>query len=576
MELEEKLLSSKNPSEHLLEEGGSFYQLIEKLHQNSVLSEEVIMPLIEIGQVCGFNFYKITQPLLKSLVLSLEKSIEEYPSQIPQILEAIHPYLNCIPFYSLFEKIVLNMQSLPDYFLLELIELPSKQFLEIFPNMQSKSIIFHKCKPIFHRLLFQTINDFASDYSILDQFLVSIKLVIPRKPAIEDFSQEFNYYFNLVNSKSRASSLKDLHNEICDTAKNTLLNLCCESDDLYQEICCILRDLWEKTSNPLYAALRLEISYENLPWRSDPILQLSRWIISFLDNFSIISKESPPPVDSKDAIFVLNDPHFQYLLYCVFLKAIVVRVSKVDYVPFNKRDESRNIIQFFFPQATSTQIEIFEDFANFIEAYYVSIAIYEDSTSDESETIRSYLSEIILKDDKLCNLVLFCGQQMIQRRKDQSLLDLIVDVIQKQNENGDEEENKTKNGFLDSPNLIIAHVMMTHLSYSGLAEIGSGMNDSVEKRMNILFSWSKINRSIRVYFISLLVKRSKDVLGQAIAYKNDQSRQKEEEEKPPFYMKEYDIIKEWLNRVFDEIDNLDLIENAMLESANSNLETVLI
>lgn len=566
MELQEKLLSSNNPSEILLEEGGSFYELIQNLHQSASLPDELMMPLIKIGQTCGFNFTKITQPLRDNLISTLGELIVNSPGKIPQILDELHPFLNCTPFHPLFEKIVLNIKTLPDYFLLDLLELPSEKFLSIFPTQQSKSIIFHKCKPIFHRLLFKALNEFAGDPSILDQFLVSIKMVIPKKPVNDDFSQEFNYYLNFQNlEKNNIPNLKNLHNQICKTSKDSLLDLCCKSDDLYQEICCILRDLWEKTGNPLYAALRIEICYdENITWRSDPIQQLSRWIFSFLSDDSIIDSVSPPYIDSKDAFFALNDLHFQFLLYCLFLKHLVLRVSEKNYITFNERSKSRNIVRILYPQVSDTQLE---DFANYIEAYYVTIAIYDDPNSDESEAIRSYLSDIINNNDQFCDLMLFCGQQMIQRRKDQSFLDMVVQLIQKQKET--ESENKN-DWFMNTPNMIIAHMMLSHLSYSGLVEIESG--DSIDKRMNILYDWSKICHSIRTYFISLLAKRSYDVHDMANAFK-DPSHQKDTEELP-LYLKEFDVIKKWTNKIWDDYgkDGLDSIENAMLETTDNNLK----
>lgn len=568
MDLQKELLSSNNPTEVLFEQGGSFYELIEKLHQSESLPDQIMIPIIEIGQICGFNFLKITQPLLKTLVSTLEQYIDQSPEKIHEILDVLLPYLNCPPFYSLFEKIVLNMPSLPDDFLLSLTELSSEQLLAIFPTQQSKAIIFLKCKPIFHRLLFKTINDFVDDPLNIDQFLNSIRIVVPKKPVIEDFSQEFNFYINLQNARSRTSSLKDLHNDICENAKNSLLNLCCESFDLYQEICCILRDLWEKTGNSLFAALRIEISYENLPWRQDPIFQFSRWIFNFLSNYSIINTNPSPPIDTKDALFAMNDPLFQFLLHCVFLKSLVTRISKNNYIPFNKRDDSRNLVQILYPQVSPTQIE---DFANYIEAYYVAIAIYDDTSSDESNSLKLYISDLIEKEDKFCNMILFCGQQMILRRKDQSFLDIVFDLIQKRSGSEIETDN---NYFMNSPNLIVAHMMMSHLSYYGLVEKGTTKGDSIDKRMNILFKWSKINHSIRKYFISLLVKRSNEVLKMAISVKNDRSRQVDNDE-PPFYMNEYEIVNKWMNKVLDEFEDLELIDNAMLETTNNNLETVL-
>ena len=168
-------------------------------------------------------------------------------------------------------------------------------------------------------------------------------------------------------------------------------------------------------------------------------------------------------------------------------------------------------------------------------------------------------------------MILFCGQQMILRRKDQSFLDIVFDLIQKRSGSEIETDN---NYFMNSPNLIVAHMMMSHLSYYGLVEKGTTKGDSIDKRMNILFKWSKIDHSIRKYFISLLVKRSNEVLKMAISVKNDRSRQVDNDE-PPFYMNEYEIVNKWMNKVLDEFEDLELIDNAMLETTNNNLETVL-
>ncbi|KAK8834878.1 hypothetical protein M9Y10_025280 [Tritrichomonas musculus] len=555
MDLPEKLLSSKDPSKILLEQGGSFYNLIEKLHQFTSLPDELMTPIIEVGHICEFNFYRITQPLLKSLVQKLEECIDDYPDMIPEILESLHPYLNCSNFYSLFEKIVVKMPSLPDYFLLSLVELPSDQLLEIFPSHQSRAVIFLKCRPIFHRLVFTIINEFVDDPINLDRLLNSIKLIIPKKPAIDDFSHEFDFHINIHGMKGRSNTLRNLHNELCENAKDQLLDLCCEKADLYQEICCILRDLWEKTGNPLYAALRVEIGSQNLTWRQDPILSLSKWIFAFLSSHSLSNSDFPPSIDSKDASFVTNDPLFQYLIYCLFLRLLVIRVSKNTYIQFNKREESGIILPILYPHLSPVQIE---DFANYIEAYYVASDLFEDPSCEESNSLRSLLAEMVEKDNCFSNLLLFCGQQLIQRRQDQTIIDMIANI---------------PNIDTLKPDIIIAHVMIMHLTDAGIAEVTSSdipsdINICVDKRLKIIFNWSKFNHSIRLYFIALLEKRSRELLKIVISSKNESSGG-QKDEKEPFYMNEFNAIEKWINLIYEQFDDLDEIENSILDEAKS-------
>ena len=115
--------------------------------------------------------------------------------------------------------------------------------------------------------------------------------------------------------------------------------------------------------------------------------------------------------------------------------------------------------------------------------------------------------------------------------------------------------------------------MIMHLTDAGIAEVTSSdipsdINICVDKRLKIIFNWSKFNHSIRLYFIALLEKRSRELLKIVISSKNESSGG-QKDEKEPFYMNEFNAIEKWINLIYEQFDDLDEIENSILDEAKS-------
>ncbi|OHT07805.1 hypothetical protein TRFO_23837 [Tritrichomonas foetus] len=543
-ELQERLLSSKDPSSAIFDETEAFYDIIEKLHDTISLPSDVMLPLTALAQNCGYTFSRITQSILDILVQHLSKCMDEHKEIIPQILESIAKYIHRTNFHSLFEKIVVEMPSLPDYFLLELLELPLNLILTIFQQEESRTVIFTQCRPIFHRIVLRTINDFITDPLKLDFFLNSIRTRIQRKQCIEDeiVPREFEFFINLQGER-----LSDKHSEICKDAKNKLLEFCCRQQVLYQDVCCILRDIWEKTDNALLPALRLELAATILDWRTDPAHDLALAIFDFFDDQSFSNSKVYPTINSTEAKFISSDPCFIFLLYCIFLKNLITRITKETYIPFDERGECKLLLRLIDP---TSKVSNLEDFANYLESFYITLDLY-DPEDELVQTLKSNLAKTIHKSQKLSNLLIFCGQQLIERRQDQTLMEIGLSYAIK---NSNNQNNGTNDGMNDSsgsnvePDLILAHVMLTHLNDTGFIEnlvpsndiYNDGLNVCIDKRLEILFIWSLNNNNILLYFLALLLRRTQ------IIEKNADRR----EESP---VKELQTVRYWLENIREEI-----------------------
>lgn len=543
MDFQQEILSSKNPGETLHEKGGSLYEIIQKLHSeflDNILPSSVIMPLIRVAEIDGTHNSKINKGILDKVVEALLSHMEKNPDQVPKILSSIYLYIHQNKFYKIFEKIVCLIPELPDYFLLELCVQPISTITQIFVSPESRTNLFLKCRPLFHKFILNTIDPFVNDPLSLDKLLNSIKITIPKNSSFDSFSDVFKFYINL--QELRQQTLSQYHSSLCSETANLLLSSCGNAV-LSQQLFVVLRDMWEKTGNPLYAALRLELG--NLNSRNDPIRQFSRDIFDFLKRQTSENSSLQPIFDLKDKLFVLQDPIFVFLLYCVFLRSLFSRVDKGVYCPFDERKDCKLLLQFIAP---TCDFSILENFANSLEAFYVLMAINDKDNKDKNEILAS-LTEIANESPDLCRLLLFCGQHVLHKIQDSRLIDIPLDI---EIAHGDE--------LFIQPDIVVAQFLIQNVSNYGcsgvlLDENGDSAN-VCDKRLRLIYKWSKINHNIRLYFIALLLKRASYI---------SKIDSRSELNNP-----EIEVVAKWVDLIRKFVD-LDEIEQSMLASIDKQM-----
>ena len=470
----EEILSAKDPSAALLESDCSFIELIQKLQENNSLSKDHLNPLI---LSTNQRFSSLVFPILNNLIGQLIILLDERHDLAPQILESLQVYIHRKTFHSLFDKIIQVMQPTSESFLLFLCELPSDEVLDIFQSEKSRVIIFTQCSPIFHKVVFKVIHDFVSDIPLLFNFLDAI---------------ETNTEKSLFDFRMKGRQLSERRQDIRRVARTQLITYCYEKDVLYYDICTILRDMWEKTGNFYLASLRLELA---LDWKKDPICGLAESIFQFLSFQEV--KYTPSKDFLSERQFISYDPHFIFYGYCKFLKGISDRISRENYLSFQDRGDIAKFLSILDPLS---DFKTLEDFANYIEAFYIAEEIKSPDDQEFLE-IQNALANIIKNSSRLAHLTLFCGEHLIEKKQNQSLMKIAIDALKSQTDT--------------YPDLISAFTIMMHLSKSGLVEDNLGTNSRkkyksnvyVNERIELLYQWSLDNSLIRMLFLSLLAKR---------------------------------------------------------------------
>lgn len=479
-----RLMVSKDPARTLCDESGDFHELIEKLHHFTYIPDDILIPLNAISDSCGIPLRNSTQTMLNKLCEVLIQQISQNPSIIPKVLESMHEYLYRSNFSTIFEQIVLKIGIIPDYFLIQLLELPIGRFTNIFKNNEALQKLFSQCRPLFHHVIINTIEEFCSNPLNIDIMLNTIRIrnFHPRPFDYSFNEKEFSFKINLRSNPN--SSLTDHHNSIVRTVAKTLFNYCCKTQVFYTELCTILRDIWEKTGNPLLSSIRLQIGsiVQTIPQISDPIQGFCTSAFSFFDRLSGL-KYYPEP----DAIFASRDPILQYLLYCKFTANMFDSIEKRDYTPFDNRGEHSTIVGVLIPYISKDEME---DISNNIEAYYISsIMNLENIRSEDAvqigekekgfqrivkETTQDLYKFANDKDDA-AHLIMFVGLQLMICRNKPSLLRTALSVPKL------------------SPNIVLGYLLTRYMTETKLDE----------QIIEVLSNWSSIDHTIMLYTLAV-------------------------------------------------------------------------
>jgi hypothetical protein len=459
--------------------------LVRDLPHSPYLPDDLLIPVNALASECRIGIDKIQEPVLARLVRCLIDAIKSRTQDIPKILEVIHRFIGNPVFSRVFENIVMYSRAIPDYFLLELLELRIDEICEIFASPASRLPLFTQCQPLFHRAVFTIIDGFCSNFLNLDALLNSIRTTYEQKHVsqVGVGRREFSYYINL-----KGISLSQHHHEICGQAAKDLIELCCECQGLFDDLCCILRDLWERTLHPLLSALRLEIAYNSQSHGvsiasgrssktviSDPFEQLSFKIFEFFDTRSSfpINEWMSEKIGHSDLIFIARDPLLRYLMLCLAFSNIIERLHLRVYRTFDDRNDLDSIMRILLP---TSSLETLEDVANNIEAAFLAF----DFGIHVDDIVEELLKEAVGSED-VGHLVLFLGLQFIRSRQNPNL---ILEAAK----------------IRTAPDVVVALKICECLSLRGL--VGQG----AKALLDLLVGWSRDDRHVLFYFLALLIK----------------------------------------------------------------------
>jgi hypothetical protein len=469
-DLRRRLAAAQDPVAEFRKEGGSFVHLIDRLHdfssqKVSFLSDDFLIPLTAIAEELDKPFDTITQPILHRLVDVLIENIRRKPQHLEALLHQLHPFLHNPVFCRIFEEIVLLLKPLPDYFLLELLQLPPPSFSSVFPaGSPALFPLFSQSRPLFHRVVLSEIEHFCLDPIPLDTLLNSIRVrVKPRRQnRIKASSIDFSFSIRVEGRQT----LSRKHHEVCSGCVKALLEYCCNSQLLFDELCCILRDLWERTQNPLLCALRLELGFasqtnDNL---TDPTKDFAVTAFHFCDDNSGFSRRDAVG-GGRNIRFAAADPLLRYLLYCVMLRNVLTRVSKREYVRFDERDNLNIILQSLAP---GTPMERLEDIANNIEAMMLAAELARPSDDIVADLKRDASAAP--------HVLMFAGFYLLVSRSDGALLNAVADP---------------------PPDVAAAVLMAKWVLAMGLSA------PNADQLLRILMGWAKNDRFVFLYLLAL-------------------------------------------------------------------------
>jgi hypothetical protein len=201
-----------------------------------------------------------------------------------------------------------------------------------------------------------------------------------------------------------------------------------------------------------------------------------------------------------------------------FLSGLITRVTTSadpHYVPFEEREGQRLVMTLLCPR---TELDDMEDTANNIEAVYLA-----DELVRNADDVRADLVKLANRSEYVARLVLFAGQQFMASRGDSSLFKVAVSARVK-------------------PDVVVAFAMARRLAAMGLK------GDIPKLMLELMVEWSKVDRTVFLYLLSVLAKMSR---GRA---------------------EEAQLVAQWLEKVEEECcDNVSDIEDVMITGIRAAL-----
>ena len=489
--------------------------LIDELQKFKFIEPDVWEPLNAIAQSLDVPIKKVAESILGRVSRDLQEAIRNSQERdCTKLLNLVRPFIHNTNFSKIFECIVSHAarDGLPDWFLSELLEIPTETILNAFSSGEARHVLFMQCRPLFHKIIYGVIERVCLDPMKLDMLLNSIHCDSSEAPKKDGKIAKYMFRLNIGD----AGTLSKYHHEVMnqDDIRSNLLLLCCEDQGLYNELCCILRDLWERTKNPLLCALRLELGYlvETAPGKqkmSDPLHRFCKAVFDCLDRPTGNASQDLMN-DSAEAVFIASDPMLRLVCFAGILQRISIRLSGGGYVAYASRQAEQVLLSLLCPGSSPA---LLEDTENYIEAIYLALEMKlpPDEMSKYVDALKNCSQQ-----GSVINLVLFAAQHILDSRHDVSILEQIL--APDQNFNPEElsglvdelersgEETRDERQLLQvlrktgncPPDICISFIMSQYLSYKDIT------GDHSTLVMALLVRWGRADRCILLYVLALL------------------------------------------------------------------------
>ena len=434
--------------------------ILKALQGSSYITPSIIDPLLAIGQEAKDNKYlerfsnsillKLTSDLISKIDTLSEEQIDDIFMKLVDFIDPInHPDLNRI-----FDKIV--SKSSNQDIIMAIHAMSPHDILKVFKNTSRNKIFTDK--EIFEKCLVYIIEPLYNDPIPLDSLI--------NYPNVHVY---FNDKFQVVHKRAVGNYAKQV------------IDLCCENLILYQDACKIIENIWLHTRNPLFAALRLELSQEAEKagkYRDPYGKKYCTPLYMFLDSFTNL-----PNIDIDEMQILAHDPMAKSLIVNRFVLHISAFFDKNKLVyPYGDR-EYNGYMHYLVPGASEEQLE---DLFNYLIA--LSIASAQGiATGQIISKIMETLNDIETDQAKEPNIAkgvaanaahaILCICSKFIERNQQPFMKLLEQIANSK--------------YVEFGDITTAYILLTHMLSL----------EVIDCLIPLIINWSRENPLISVYLI---------------------------------------------------------------------------
>ena len=287
--------------EKKIEDTGIF-AILNTLRDSSYITPSVIDPLLAIGQQAKNRKYLeiFSNSILLNLTKELSEKIDKMPSEeLDDIFMKLVPFINQPDISPIFDKIAKRSNS--EKIMTTIHGMSPFDILRVFKKF-SRFQIFQD-KEIFEKCLIYRLEPLYYDHITLDFLTTFINA-----PSI--YSERY----------------QDVHNRCMGNYAKQIIELCCDNVRLYMNACKIIENIWLHTRNPLFAALRLELSQaaeKDGKFRDQYGKEICTPLYEFLD-----SPAKLPIINVPEMEILAHDPMVKTLIIKRFLQNVPLFIDK--------------------------------------------------------------------------------------------------------------------------------------------------------------------------------------------------------------------------------------------------------
>ena len=341
----------------------AIFAILNSLSESNCITKDVVGPLLALGQ--HSNDYQFLEQFTGSIFGSLASKLSEQlnrgkinDKKVKEIFNKLMPWIDEPKLARVFDAIASKNCDEDMHMMFRTID-PKNLFSTFGQNALKK--IFED-NEIFDKCLIWKVSPLDTDYLSMDA------LVFP--PVCDRVNVQ----------------LQSVHDKVIGELANDIVGNMCSQLQNYQRACKIIEDIWVRTRNPLFAALRLELSQkaEKSGKYRDEMKEVCNNFYTFLNSYKL------PPISLRPEAYIFaNDPIVKSLL----VKLLFINLNKPRVITnkppyFDEGVESS--IRALIPGA---KIKELQDIVNYLIAMKIS-AEYSFETTEIIHRIMGVLQAI--------------------------------------------------------------------------------------------------------------------------------------------------------------------------------------